>query len=553
MSPFRHLPDDIIYKIVTSEPLLPNENAYTDPHVHAPSILSQVSKSWRSVVHSIPSLWNHIRCDCMVWNYLPAEVLFERINHFSRLSRPLPFSIRLDETVYELDDANEAIRAIPFLFDPENAGDLVLDLGLPRILKWVLASWAEPQHRLISLTLDIPLLGRILGIFLDAIADRPCLPAFDALRMIEWRGKDWDDLDEDVWGFHTLLEHLPQLRRLWISGYDQHYSHLFNMVVPEAIPIYNNLKFLYLEAHLTFQEWTRAIRTLPRLEGAWFSVEAPLQSSINVSAASRIQHDHIKVLNLHVCRTGMVGYASPVFPLFNIHISSLDILNVYFDDIPGLDFVHTDFGKAFPLLTTVHAQLTWTPRWPLDDFASLLLSLPVSTSLVIRVSTQRIPEFTDILQRCLNSVFVHPHHLALDFIFRRYSGWRVHRPESRLTKSISELRHARSDQSTSISFRHFHGTQKPRKLESATVTSESSDDSSSTDSSDSSSNSSGDTDSSYDSYKTLYNESKALLAYFKGLRLELGGEVEITSRPWSEQMSDPYAAPLEAFRQRYFT
>ncbi|PPR03341.1 hypothetical protein CVT24_012581 [Panaeolus cyanescens] len=393
-APIRHLPDDIIYQIVTSESLLPKRYAYTDPHTHTPSTFAQVCRTWRSVIHSVPMLWDRVRFDCANWNYQPPDALFERIKLFDRLSHPLKLSVHLDETFYDFDPSEDALQTIPILFEP-NVPHTIGESGVPCVLKWLFGSWSKTQHLPISLHLDIPLLIRLLHAVTETATKQHQPRGIDALYLYKWRGINWVDLDEDEWDIHRLLKALPDLRHLWISGFDAHHYKLFISDISKDLLVYNNLRFLYLNFYLYHHEWVQILKFWPNIEGAWVQVEAPLRSSIDTSPNSMIRHDHIKVLHATVVEPREVGYSPPIFPLFNLHFPSLEDLNLYFADFPSIESVQMDVQQAFPSLAKVSAHLTWTSRLSPQDLGSLLRSFSSpSVSITLAINTYSLFRMT---------------------------------------------------------------------------------------------------------------------------------------------------------------
>ncbi|PPR01985.1 hypothetical protein CVT24_011112 [Panaeolus cyanescens] len=472
LSPIRHLPDDIIYEIATTKYLLPDKHIYTDPRTHTPSIFAQVCRSWRNVLHSIPRLWGHIRIECSYWNYQPVDALLERIKRFYHLSHPLNLSVYIHESSY-VSDAEEALRTLPILFGDKSQNEIP-EAGVPPILKWLFGSWSEARRLPISLHLDVPLLMRHLHVLTNPITDQRLQhqsQGIDALYLHQWKGsRRWLDLDEDAWDIQRLLAALPDLRCLWISELDaRNFCRLFPSSIPNDLRVCNNLRFLYIGDYLRYREWLKVSQFWPRVEAAWVCLELVFLNSITTDPGSTIRHNHMKVLNMKLDPRNRIARDAPlVFPLFNVRFPSLQDLNLYFVDLPGvnpeIELVKTDLQQAFPCLTKVTVYITWTPLWPQQNFASLLksfMSLSTSITLVVTVWSKNMRDFVFSILFDQNRdpnmpVLVQPNRLVLYFQIEAadFSDW-MSPTKERLIKAISRIQSARSQKCTLFHVNYF--------------------------------------------------------------------------------------------------
>ncbi|PPR01990.1 hypothetical protein CVT24_011117 [Panaeolus cyanescens] len=567
MSPIRHLPDDIIYQIVTSESLLPEEYEYTDPRTHNPSILAKVCRSWRTVLHLIPRLWDRIRIDCSLWNYQPIEALLGQIRLFYRLSHPFKLSVQLDEKFYDFDPSEDALRTLPILFGLISPHEMP-ELGVPRVLKWLFGSWSETRRLPINLHLEIPFLIRLLHAVTDTTTKQHQPRGLDALYLDMWAGDtySWEELtsSNNCWHIHRLLTALPDLRCLWISSLNEFMTDLFPSEIPEDLPVCDNLRFLYIGYHVHFTQWPQIPRFWTCVEGAWVCIEsAPSRVSIEMITDSVVRHNRMKVLNIDIKSQDV--YASGgyplVFPLSNVQFPSLEELGLYFTDVTDgrIEFIETDFRQAFPSLAKVTAHVTWTPRWPLQDLVLLLRAfmLPnVLISLVITIRSQDVLYFINILKKDLNT-FVLPNDLVLTFQWRPssdFSAWKCNTIDG-LTDAISLVQSARNQKRTLIHFIYFDS---PSEFPNLSVNPDRFDDSGLEASNLHSPRLTGifigSPESHSDHLQSRESDRYGILRYLLNVQFTLGEDmVDVSRRPWGEQMLDPYFMNLHQFKQRYFS
>ncbi|KAF9040682.1 hypothetical protein BJ165DRAFT_1491548 [Panaeolus papilionaceus] len=87
LSPFRYLPNDILYRIAVHCPRYIRQ----PPHLshsrvsHFPSVLAQVSRGWHNVLCGMSSIWSDIRAGSVHWHTEDIEALQKRCDMFARL------------------------------------------------------------------------------------------------------------------------------------------------------------------------------------------------------------------------------------------------------------------------------------------------------------------------------------------------------------------------------------------------------------------------------------------------------------------------------------
>ncbi|KAF9040675.1 hypothetical protein BJ165DRAFT_315994 [Panaeolus papilionaceus] len=89
---------DILYRIVLHRPKYA-DNKTSLPNsprdIHVPSVLSQVCRRWRDVVHGVSTLWSEIRMDRADWTSRDFKAFQQQRSLFARLSGTLPLSVDL--------------------------------------------------------------------------------------------------------------------------------------------------------------------------------------------------------------------------------------------------------------------------------------------------------------------------------------------------------------------------------------------------------------------------------------------------------------------------
>ncbi|KAF9041272.1 hypothetical protein BJ165DRAFT_1406238 [Panaeolus papilionaceus] len=453
MSPIRNLPDDIIYKIVTSDPLLPDGDDYTDPAIHVPSTLAQVCISWRNVVHSIPSLWNRMCFDCAPWDFGPTDILFDRINRFGQLSGSLPVSIHLEEAENDPDEPGPH----SLILDNEDiARKVAQKRAFPRVTEWLFGNWAF-RNRLVQLSTHVSFPSRLYNALISGAEQGLITPTLNTLLMypgpwVENSGQK--ELRLDV---HKLLDLLPNLSRFWFSTRSINCCSFFDGALPLSPTPFLNLRFIYLESKIKLPHWEKSLELLPNLEAAWYTVQIPRRAAIDEDdAIPPINHHHIKELNLQVSSISWLDSEPAAFPLALMRFPTVTTLCLYFPASSiGLKFTQGDYLKAFPSLTHLSVQLTWTSRrWPLEDLCTYLFAFPTSTTSItfsISISQPSFGKFATAIETYSATVFARPNLLFLDFKFKFDHLWRSEW-EKRIKSAISKLLAARKPGSTFIKF-----------------------------------------------------------------------------------------------------
>ncbi|KAF9041268.1 hypothetical protein BJ165DRAFT_276138 [Panaeolus papilionaceus] len=467
-----YIPHDIIHQIVTSGPLLPEPEFATDPSTHIPSILAQVSQSWRIVVESIPSLWKDIRFDAMVWNDKAFDPLSNRIMRFSALSQSLQLTLHIDESLYCPNDNeyncldNHQPGADPVLFIPDSGLGAKQGLAFPRILRWLLSEWAH-RYNAFNLNLSVAHPEILLVVLKEAAAQSLEMPRVTSLTVLKWRWQNGGRRpNQDLLDVYGVPRMLTELYGLWL--FDRYGAYTCLARIPDLgqAPILpSDLKCFYLQPSIDTYEWTKTLKHWPSLQAAWYNVRAPrLRGS--ALPQSRIVHQHIKELNLTVSAPSYsleTLSIPPVFPLFNVHFPSLEVLNLYLKDhsLHDLRFLSTDFGKAFPSLTRLHIGIEWGHTCSLQELEKHCLSLPIPTTLTILISTYDAPQLVNAI--LMNSKILRlPSHLFLDFYFQPGTTW-TSDLDLMLSESILGLYREREPKTTKI--RYMYDLSKPEIYE----------------------------------------------------------------------------------------
>ncbi|PPQ69394.1 hypothetical protein CVT24_001663 [Panaeolus cyanescens] len=194
-SPFRRLPEDIIYHIIKQCPYnYPEDALVFSPRTHVPTSLAQVSSIWRTSVFRQSSLWRKISIDSSHWKAKPLEVE-RRLDLFTTLSVP-GGGISLDLlSRYDDDDVQQ-------------------EADLHSALDWILHTWPR-SHSIKQLNLGLALPAAVVKLLQNA---SPRQWSFQTLQfMIPYRYADVSN-ETVTWGALTsMLHRLPHVQHFGIS------------------------------------------------------------------------------------------------------------------------------------------------------------------------------------------------------------------------------------------------------------------------------------------------------------------------------------------------
>ncbi|KAF9040681.1 hypothetical protein BJ165DRAFT_316586 [Panaeolus papilionaceus] len=140
LSPFRRLPNDVLYEIVLHCPQYFNHekpNPDSIAPTHFPYVLSQVSTGWKEVVFKMSSLWLDIRMESINWHARDIKALKQRGSQFAQLSRARPLSVDLRQIrappIPNTEDVGPSMRWV--VYSQDNANKIIH--GFHRALTWV--------------------------------------------------------------------------------------------------------------------------------------------------------------------------------------------------------------------------------------------------------------------------------------------------------------------------------------------------------------------------------------------------------------------------------
>ncbi|PPR01631.1 hypothetical protein CVT24_001634 [Panaeolus cyanescens] len=304
LSPFRHLHNDILYRIALYCPRFspPRASSSGESHniYHSPSILIQVCKAWREAVYPSSILWSDIRMSSHIWDYKSLDILRNRCAFFAKLSRTRPLSVHLCQTA----------RPGKLFFSQASQHDFI------SALNWVWNAWDTNGRQITRLILSVQWdlqLDRILSPLIPwhgpvdgSIVYNPSYhgSALKSLR-IEGFQVSTHSLNSFEQDLVHLLNNLPNLTHLSLIAQSRQLSAPVLTFISDQHRTWKSLKTIHLFQALAPSDVCALLQSCPNLEVAALAVK-PSQTSEDVTENRLSCYTQIKELHL----TFFLSYAS---------------------------------------------------------------------------------------------------------------------------------------------------------------------------------------------------------------------------------------------------
>ncbi|KAF9040720.1 hypothetical protein BJ165DRAFT_1491716 [Panaeolus papilionaceus] len=336
LSPFRTLPDDILYQIVRQLPVYDLDA----PITHMPTILSQVSMQWRHVVYGLPHVWQVIHVACKAGQSLLPPT--SRLERFSQLSGSLPLTVTIYAKDWDADYEEESV---------------VLEGAL---LDWMTTVWQDlPRLHTLDILSDAN--WKNLEPLLCSLGNAPSAH-LQTCNFLFW------NCDADRGDMAAFLRQLPSISALKMDDYLPY--HIYDSLPQDmgALQSWSQLTKLYLDdsPHEPEETYLHHILELcPRLEVACLSISMATDYTTNLVPGKVVVHQHLRELGLYVelegidLHTALEGCCFPFVTSLHLEFSFADHLNaerLSMDDIfPSLQTL--TLGRFWQVATRVPAFL----------------------------------------------------------------------------------------------------------------------------------------------------------------------------------------------------
>ncbi|KAF9040636.1 hypothetical protein BJ165DRAFT_1491238 [Panaeolus papilionaceus] len=381
-SPFRRLPEDVIYHIVghCAKSDITNQNLYT----HLPSVLTKVSAVWRRCALSYSELWRDIRIDCKRWSKKEGAVR-RQLDHFAELSAS-GGGLRITLT------QDDGVRDSHFL----------------SILKWIFWEWSHGD-RVERLCLEL------LSPYVSMKQLSSCAPdRMKSLKELEIlvikdshpQGVAWQTVT-------SMMSCMPDLQHLWLSDCHLGFANIATAQnTTLTLTPWSRLTTLHLTDVFNHKaEWEWVLRACSRLRAARFCVlvDDPAVGTVPLPMANpELIHNHLEHLYLQIC--GVPLYSpSPSSIFYRTSFPKLKTLDIRCegsragtpDQLPQSQSPDCLLG-AFPTLKELYIHqnyddVQFSPK-TCSGFFSLLLAVPTITTLSYSLTSHLLLELTAFLQ-----------------------------------------------------------------------------------------------------------------------------------------------------------
>lgn len=445
LSPFRRLPDDIIYQLTERCPIdLSLEPKGKNAPPHFPCVLAKTSRVFHATIPHSPNCWRDIRFSASEWGSKTLDRFKKHLSHFGRRSGSQSLSLVLKDiscVEYAEDSESELEEEVPTLGGEMRNHDKE---GFIRALSWLLSTWTD-RERLTRLTLKGPKPLSLLQV-MRAVEKRGTeIPKLGSVALL-WEGLN--KTGEGLLGAKTLpkfLELQSTIQRLWLDrtndedseafpldlgnilGLNPQSSNAWASFTPQTSDSWTNMTRLYMGPTLCAITWQDVLRICPNLEAAWFHL---MDASPHLKNKALV-HPNIKELSVTLVRfTNDIlrpywSLQMPNLKKHTVYVNSGCKLHAYSSE-PLITFAET----LFPSLETLNLQQADT----MSDNAKPLVLLPGIArsvkSFTLTMSYLQVPSLYHIIQA------VYPHgmrmmpglrHLTLQFM-----------PTGLLTPELSE-------------------------------------------------------------------------------------------------------------------
>ncbi|PPQ69396.1 hypothetical protein CVT24_001665 [Panaeolus cyanescens] len=409
-SPFRRLPEDIIYHIIKQCPQnYPEDALVFSPRTHIPTLLAQVSSIWRASVFRQSSLWRKISINSSHWKAKPLEVE-RRLDLFTTLSVP---------------GGGISLNLLS-RYDDNDDDDVQQEADLHSALDWILHTWPH-SHSINQLNLRLVSPAAVVKFLQNA---RPGKCSFQTLQFII---PDYysDVSDETVtWiALTSMLQCLPHVQHFSISYCEAwRFSDITSWIngAQASSNPWSQLTTLYLDDGLmNVLEWYALLKACSRLVRARicvYAADSGVNGTYHPLPGTRVTHNFLESLFIQLCEPSDVPSNSPESVCSVIFIGTsfpkLKVLRAYWeDDYDEGDASHQSLNclqGVFPVLEELHLRkpyfipLTWAGFFP------LILAVPTVTTFSIALNFDLLSEFVGFLQ-ANHGPFPRLAHLSLVF------------------------------------------------------------------------------------------------------------------------------------------
>ncbi|KAF9040742.1 hypothetical protein BJ165DRAFT_319506 [Panaeolus papilionaceus] len=266
MSPFRRLPNDIVYKIIATASTDRYVGEMAGSRCHVPSTLAQVSRHLRDTVFGVSRLWNNMKICFQLPKPDPVTFLhdyrpiMDQIKHFSYLSSSLPITLELTECNIETHLGSRI------------GGQYY---GLYPILEWIIHEWTS-RDRLSRLTIASPRIVTLLREFKDQLSTAPVPPlpslASCSFQMSQMPAQDSTDVGDDL---VVITDKLQNLRKLWVGHEVMQVEGIFDgsTLAVATRSSWSKLTEIHISSPLRRDEWHGILQACPQLRFGGFTLD----------------------------------------------------------------------------------------------------------------------------------------------------------------------------------------------------------------------------------------------------------------------------------------
>ncbi|PPR04011.1 hypothetical protein CVT24_010504 [Panaeolus cyanescens] len=453
LSPFRRLPDDVLYNI--AQQFCFDSGLPTIDSPHRALILGRVSRTFRQIVRNTSAFWKKMRISCSADISIEGcdRQAVEQIAHFATLSGSLALSIHLQEASDEYMET--------YAGDPH---------GISHALRWMLDDSNTVSRDVLSRLKQLGITSRrnvsLLRLLMARLVEQGRTLALSSLVIARPHGElDW--LCMAAREVARVFLFMPLLKKVW---FDPRLELVSDVVTRSDRAPWAQLTVARLGIFVRDDEWRFILTLCPNLEAAWFSVlDDPEGHAINHTASDVFTHHRLKKLVIQFS----MGYPADHISVFmGLRFPLLIDLKLQFcSDLkaPGrFGIVARQLQGVFPALQNLFLLNTCSILKKFKYIFPLLMGFSTTTNLSLTMSHIDVPEFAEFLRRRgQDDTLMLPNLRSLHLKFLpKYRRW-VKNNEKDLTallKGIPEARkaayaaRARDAQLTSTS-RHNQNTE----------------------------------------------------------------------------------------------
>ncbi|KAF9045477.1 hypothetical protein BJ165DRAFT_1404659 [Panaeolus papilionaceus] len=375
LSPFRRLPYDILYRII-QECIAAAGTAKR--RCSLPQELLRVSRSFRNVIQTTPTLWNNIYVLCRkeLWSRSVSGSIssnMHRINLYSKLSCELPISLEIEEE----DDFLESM-----------AGELSTSTTAgSHTVAWALSLWAH-RHRLTKLSITMSNSSFFIPSLTSTLEEQN--PSVPNLRTMLLRQEEIFIAPEAP-SINAFLRWLPQLRHLVLDLNFEQSPFIRCLQDAHNTQGWSNLTTLQLQSDITSFQLVLFLRCCPNLKAALFQMDTrqddePPQTTLT----------HHRLSELIITRTCYNENSS----LFSgLRLPALVSLKVHLIEVGSREWlpIIQDVNILFPAVQRLDL-INQTRTGPRRLFV-FLASVPLTTHLTLSLRPNTTPQLAWFLEK----------------------------------------------------------------------------------------------------------------------------------------------------------